>query len=167
VSDIRLAMHMNARCHEVVAPLLALERDATLGFPAAGRPGAAAEIDRGARILHFAPGRWLLTADALERNADRIERLVGAGALLIDGRAKWSRIELSGSTARGVLAGLLPIEQLLGARGCAAVTLLDCPGVLAANDAGLEFWVGRSRAPWLHATLSAWLSRQAARGSGA
>jgi sarcosine oxidase gamma subunit len=163
MNEIRLALHRDVRCHEIVTPLRALERDATLGFPAAQQPGAAAELARGARILHFAPGRWLLTADALEREAERIARLMRAGAVAIDGRAKWCRIELSGGRAPETLSGLLPLEQVLGSRGCAAATLLDCPGVLTASDAGLEFWVGRSWASWLHETLGAWLSRGAAR----
>ena len=167
MSEIQLALHRGVRCQEIVAPRLALERDATLGFPAASTPGAAAEIAHGARILHFAPQRWLLTAEALERNADRIERLGSAGALIIDGRAKWCCIELSGGAAREMLSGLLPVEQVLGNRGCAAATLLECPGVLAGSETGLEFWVGRSWASWLHETLTAWLSRRAAPGSGA
>jgi sarcosine oxidase gamma subunit len=163
MSELRLALHGDVRCHEIVVPLAALARDATLGFPAAQSPGAAAELGHGARILHFAPGRWLLTADGREREADRIERLQRAGALLIDGRAKWCRIELRGGEAREVLSGLMPIEQVLGSRGCAAATLLDCPGVLAAGEGGLEFWVGRSWACWLHETLGVWLSRRAGR----
>ncbi|MGH8289549.1 MAG: hypothetical protein ACREV7_11050 [Steroidobacteraceae bacterium] len=162
MSDIRLALQRDVRCHELVAPLVALERDATLGFPAAHEPGAAAELAHGARILHFAPQRWLLTADASERAADRIERLRRAGAAVIEGRAKWCCIELSGGDTRSVLSGLLPLEQVLGNRGCAAATLLDCPGVLAAREGGLEFWVGRSWASWLCDTLAAWLSRRAA-----
>lgn len=162
MTDIALALHVNDPCHEVVAPLTTLERDPTLGFPTAQQPGAAADIAPGARLLHFAPGRWLLTAGS-EREADCIERLRRAGAIVIDGRAKWCRIELSGRTARAVLSGLLPVEQVLGARGCAATTLLDCPGVLAARETGLEFWVGRSWASWLHGTLTAWLSLRAAR----
>jgi hypothetical protein len=165
VSERLLTLETNAQCHELVAPLIALERDAALGFPAATEPGSAVEIARGARILHFAPGRWLLTGEALEREADRIERWVRAGGILIDGRAKWCRIELTGGAPRAVLAGLLPVEQVLGTRGCAAASLLECPGVLAASEAGLEFWVGRSWACWLHATLDAWLSRRAAPGS--
>jgi hypothetical protein len=163
MSDTRLALHRDVHCHEIVAPLIALERDATLGFPAALQPGVAAQLARGALILHFAPGRWLLTVAALEREADRIERLLGAGAVVIDGRAKWCRIEVRGKDARQVLSGLLPVEQVLGSRGCAAATLLDCPGVLATSGVGLEFWVGRSWAPWLHDTLTAWLSRRATR----
>jgi sarcosine oxidase gamma subunit len=163
MSDSRLALHEDEPCHEIVVPLVALERDLTLGFPAAQRPGAAAELGSRALILHFAPGRWLLTGDALEQQADRIERLRAAGALVIDGRAKWCRIELSGAYAREVLCGLLPVEQVLGARGCAAATLLDCPGVLAAGSAGLHFWVGRSWASWMYDTLSAWLTRCGAR----
>lgn len=163
MTDIALALHVNDPCHEVVAPLTTLERDPTLGFPAAQQPGAAAGIAPGARLLHFAPGRWLLTAGARAREADRIERLRRAGAIVIDGGAKWCRIELSGSAARAVLSELLPLEQVLGARGCAAATLLDCPGVLAASEAGVEFWLGRSWAWWLHGTLIAWLSLRAAR----
>jgi len=165
MSNLRLALHGDVHCYELVAPLIALARDPTLGFAAAHAPRAAGEIARGARILHFAPGRWLLTAAALEREADRIERLHRAGAVVIDGRAKWSCIELSGQDARPVLSGLLPVAQVLGDRGCAAATLLGCPGVLAAGAGGLEFWVGRSWAPWLHDTLAAWLSRRAPRGA--
>jgi hypothetical protein len=145
-----------------VAPPVALALDPTLGFPAAPAPGAAAELVHGVRILHFAPRRWLLTAEARECEFDRIERLRRAGALVIDGRAKWCCIELSGQDVRSVLSGLLPVEQVLGERGCAAATLLDCPGVLAARAGGLEFWVGRSWASWLHETLAAWLRRRAA-----
>ena len=163
MTDIALALRVDEHCHEVVAPLAALERDPTLGFPAAQQPGAAAGIAPGGRILYFAPGRWLLTAGAREREADRIERLRRAGAIVIDGRAKWCCIELSGSTARAVLSGLLPVEQVLATRGCAAATLLECQGVLAGSETGLQFWVGRSSAWWLHATLTAWLSRRAAR----
>jgi sarcosine oxidase gamma subunit len=167
LSETSFALKMNVRCHELVAPLTALERDATLGFATASEPGAAVALAGGARILHFAPGRWLITEDALEREAERIARLVGAGATIIDGRAKWCRIELTGGAPRQVLSGLLPVEQVLGSRGCAAASLLECPGVLAANGAALEFWVGRSWASWLHETLAAWLKRRAALSCGA
>jgi len=166
MSGIRLALHRDLHCCEIVAPPLALARDPTLGFPAARLPGAAAELVRGVRILHFAPDRWLLTAEARACEFEHIERLRRAGAIVIDGRAKWCRIELGGQDARSVLSGLLPVEQVLADRGCAATTLLDCPGVLAASPAsggGLEFWVGRSWGSWLHETLAAWLSRCAAR----
>ncbi|HTX06064.1 MAG TPA: hypothetical protein VMD06_09565 [Steroidobacteraceae bacterium] len=163
MTPIRLALHRDLHCCEIVAPPLALARDPTLGFPAAQAPGAAAELVRGVRILHFAPDRWLLTAEARACELEHIERLRRAGAIIIDGRAKWCRIELSGQDARSVLAGLLPVEQVLADRGCAATTLLECPGVLAASECGLEFWVGRSWGSWLHETLAAWLSRCAAR----
>jgi sarcosine oxidase gamma subunit len=162
LSETSFTLKMPVRCHELVAPLTALERDATLGFPTASRPGTAVAIAGGARILHFAPGRWLVTEDALAREAERIARLVGAGATIIDGRAKWCRIELTGGAPRRVLSGLLPVEQVLGSRGCAAASLLECPGVLAANGAALEFWVGRSWASWLQETLEGWLKRRAA-----
>jgi sarcosine oxidase gamma subunit len=163
MSELQLALQSDVPSQEVMVPPIALARDTTLGFPAAHAPGAAAGLAHGARILHFAPGRWLLTAQAREREADRIERLRRAGAILIDGRAKWCCIELSGQDARSALSGLLPVEQLLAERGCAAATLLECPGVLASREGGLEFWVGRSWAPWLHATLTSWLSRRAPR----
>lgn len=165
MSETSFTLTMELRCQELVAPLTALARDATLGF-AAREAGAAVAIG-GGRILHFAPGRWLVTEDALEREAERIARLVAAGATLIDGRAKWCRIEITGGAPRQVLSRLLPVEQVLGNRGCAAASLLECPGVLAANGAALEFWVGRSWASWLHETLQSWVRRRAASDCGA
>lgn len=163
MSDIRLVLHESPECRELLAPLLALERDVSLGFPAARQPGTAAELAPGARVLHFAPGRWLLTGTAPELEAGCIERLSRVGALSLDGRAKWCVLELHGADAPRVLSGLLAVEQVMGTRGCAAATLLDCPGVLATSAAGLEYWVGRSWARWLHDTLAAWLSRRAPR----
>ena len=101
-------------------------------------------------LLHFAPARWLAPAPAPE-----LRRLLGnaaAAGSLIDARGKWVTVDITGAGAARLLACTLDIEAVLSSRDCAAVTLFDCPAIVARIPQGFRLWVQSSYAAHLLAT---------------
>jgi heterotetrameric sarcosine oxidase gamma subunit len=125
-----------------------------VGWPAA--PGAVRhDADGRPVLLHFAPARWLVPAphpDILALLAAATE--AGAGIVVgVDG--KWQALELTGAGARRVLASTIDVEQALDGRECAALTLFDCPAIVARIPAGFAIWVRASYAADFVAAVSA------------
>jgi heterotetrameric sarcosine oxidase gamma subunit len=116
-----------------------------VGWPAA--PGAVRHDEQGRPVLlHFAPARWLVPAPHPDIAA-LIEAATqaGAGAIVaVDG--KWRAMELTGPGAARLLASTVDVEAVLDGRECAAVTLFDCPALLARVPGGFAVWVRASYA---------------------
>jgi heterotetrameric sarcosine oxidase gamma subunit len=103
-------------------------------------------------LLHFAPGRWLAPAPAPElRRLLEGAAVAGAGSL-IDAGGKWVTVDIAGAGAARLLACTLDIEAVLSIRDCAAVTLFDCPAVVARVAQDFRLWVQASYAAHLLAT---------------
>ena len=116
-----------------------------VGWPAA--PGAVRRDDAGRPVLlHFAPARWLVPTPHADIAAV-VEAAVKAGAgAVVDVEGKWQAFALTGPRAARVLAATLDVEAVLEGRECAAVSLFDCPAVLASAPGGFEVWVQASYA---------------------
>ena len=116
-----------------------------VGWPAA--PGAVRHDEAGHPVLlHFAPARWLAPAphpDIAALIDAAIEAGAGAG---VDVDGKWAAMELVGPGAARLLASTVDVELVLGGRECAAVTLFDCPAILARMPGGFAIWVRSSYA---------------------
>jgi hypothetical protein len=97
-------------------------------------------------LLHFAPGRWLAPAPDEEiRSLLAAPGLAAAGAA-VEVTGKWEGFLIRGSGAARLLACTLAVEPVLSARDCAAVTLFDCPAILARAPGGFAVWVQSSYA---------------------
>ena len=138
------------RCHELVVPLSRLAADPSL---AAG-PGSVRRYADGAAVLHMGPGRWLLTGHALEREPALVATAEASGGSLLDVSGKWLRLSVTGAEAPGHLSQFLSLRQVLHARDCAPVSILDCPTLLARCERGFELWTTRSWARWLQESLT-------------
>ncbi len=107
-----------------------------------GRVDVAA--DGSPRRLHFAPRRWLVPSP----DAQLLERLRGAeaggAATCIDVTGKWVALRVAGVHAGRALASTIDLGAVLAGRACAAVTLFDCPSIVARDSAGLRAWVAAS-----------------------
>jgi heterotetrameric sarcosine oxidase gamma subunit len=116
-----------------------------VGWPAA--PGAVRHDAAGRPVLlHFAPARWLVPAPHPDIAA-LIDAATQAGAgAVVDVDGKWKAVELLGPGAARLLASTIDVEAVLGGRECAAVTLFDCPAVLARVPDGFGIWVRSSYA---------------------
>lgn len=97
-------------------------------FPAA--PGAVTR-DAGGQpaLLHFAPGRWLAPASAID--AATLAAAIGPLGSVFDVGGKWQRLSLSGPRAARLLASTCDAAAVLQGRACAALELFDCPSILA------------------------------------
>ena len=135
-------------------PRIALEFIAFGGprpeFIAVSWPTAPGGVRRDAQqrpeLLHFAPDRWLALDPAAEVTA-LLGAAVDAGAgVLVDASGKWEELLISGPGAARLLASAIAVEAVLERRGCAAVTLFDCPAVLARQSENLVLWVQSSYA---------------------
>lgn len=132
-------------------------------WPAHGRLSPEWPLDPGAvrrdaqqqpALLHFAPARWLAPAPdpALRR---LLEGAASAGAgSLIDASGKWVPVDIEGPGAARLLASTLDVGAVLGSRDCAAVTLFDCPAIVARVPRGFRLWVQASYAAHLLATAA-------------
>jgi sarcosine oxidase gamma subunit len=157
--DLEIELTCAEPCYELALPGRPAEAPAA---SAASAPGSVSSPAPGACVLYFAPERWLLTGFAPEAAATLAERLAGPAAALIDARSKWCRIAVRGSRGAHLLARVLAVEQVLGTRACAACSVLDCPVIIQRSGAAFDLWVGRSWAPWLHATFCALAPARAA-----
>lgn len=103
-------------------------------------------------LLHFAPGRWL----APDPDEDTCSLLAAAGlaaaGVVVEVTGKWEALLIRGTRAPRLLACALAIEPVLNARDCAAVTLFDCPAILARAPGGFAVWVQSSYAADFAAT---------------
>jgi len=112
------------------------------------QPGALVRDPGGMpQVLHFAPGRWLLTGAAAGAGADVAAE--ADYARRVDVTGKWQAYALTGAGAATLLANTLSPEAVLLGRQCAAVSLFDCPCVLARIEAGFAIWVQASYAAHL------------------
>jgi len=80
--------------------------------------------------LPIAPGRWLW----LNADADETAGRLGASACVVDVEGKWTVFTCGGPRARRALATAVDIDRVLQVRGCASLTLFDCPVVLARTE---------------------------------
>lgn len=80
--------------------------------------------------LAIAPGRWLW----LNADADETAGKLGASACVVDVEGKWTAFACGGPRARRALATAVDIDRALQARGCASLTLFDCPVVLVRTE---------------------------------
>jgi sarcosine oxidase gamma subunit len=138
-------------CFELVANALS---------PWAGWPTNAGAVrhapDGSPEVLHFAPSRWLLpnpTGDLLAGAAEQ------SAAMLVDVEGKWQRRSLRGSGAMRLLAATADVEAMLTGRDCAALSLFDCPALVARGHGSIEVWVLSSYARFLDEQLAHALSR--------
>ena len=83
-------------------------------------------------LLPTAQGRWLW----LEPDAGRLPELLERGLIVVDVDGKWVTYAAEPHVARRILAAALDVDEVLRLRGCASVTLFDCPAVLARLDGG-------------------------------
>lgn len=119
-----------------------------LGAAAWSTAPGAAEIsaDGSPRRLHYAPGRWLLP-DPDRVMHGQLEAAVASGfGVRLDVEGKWTAILLSGPDARRALASTIDIAAVLANRGCAAVSLFDCPAVAMRDVDRYRLWVAASYA---------------------
>jgi len=93
-------------------------------------------------LLHVAAARWF----APQSNLDLAARLQGAEAFacVIEVTGKWAGWHLGGPAAPRLLARTIAIDAVLAERGCAAVTLFDCPAFVARRDGDFLVWVRSS-----------------------
>lgn len=132
------------------------------GFDAAAWPcapgGAVRDERQHLRLLHVAPGRWLLPEpnEATQALADSAAR-TGQGAA-IDVTGKWERIAICGPGAARLLACAIEIHAVLDGRDCATVRLFDCPAVVARQPEGFALWVQSSYAGDFLATAGGFLA---------
>jgi sarcosine oxidase gamma subunit len=121
-------------------------------FPTA--PGAVTRNGLGqCELLHIAAAHWLAPEPSTELAA-LLDDATTAGAgvqIRVDG--KWQAIMLAGAGARRALARTVPLDTILAARDCAAVSLFDCPAVIARSEAGFDLWVQASYAADLLASF--------------
>ena len=80
--------------------------------------------------LAIAPGRWLW----LNADADETAGKLGTSACVVDVEGKWTVFTCGGPRARRALATAVDIDRALQARGCASLTLFDCPVVLVRTE---------------------------------
>jgi heterotetrameric sarcosine oxidase gamma subunit len=100
--------------------------------------------DQRIELLHFAPGRWLAPDPSEE-----VQSLLAAAAAASAGTAlevsgKWDQMRIAGSGAARLLACGVCAEEVLAERECAALTLFDCPAILARAADGFRLWVQSS-----------------------
>ncbi len=97
-------------------------------------------------LLPIAPGRWF--APSLEATTESLmEAASNAGSgTVIDVSGKWYAMTLVGRGASRLLASTIDIEAVLLDRPCAALTLFDCPAIVARSPLGFSIWVHSSYA---------------------
>ena len=125
------------------------------------KPGAVLRTADGRlEALHFAPGRWLLP----DPSAELFAAIAGqSAAVLVDVEGKWQRRSVRGSGAMRLLAAAADVEAMLAGRDCAALSLCDCPAIVARGRGTIELWVHASFARFLDEGLAHIRSRVASR----
>jgi hypothetical protein len=111
-------------------------------------------------VLHFAPGRWLLS----EPSTDLLDAIAEhPSAVIVDVEGKWQRRSLRGGGALRLLAAAADVEAMLADRRCAAMSLFGCPAIVARAGEAIELWVHASYARFFDEQLAVALSRTASR----
>ena len=133
-----------ARTLEFVAYCWPLDAAAFSGWPL-----EAGSVRRDAQqqpsLLHFAAGRWLVADAGAEQQQALLEAAAGnAAGVVVDVTGKWCGLELTGPGATALLAFSIDVAAVLDGRECAAVTLMDCPAIVARSVAGYHLWVQAS-----------------------
>ena len=120
---------MQANTHVVDLEFVGFQ-SAVAGLPVA--PGQTRYAPTGEPVLlHHAPGRWFAPAadDTLRLELEALEA-AGEGALF-DVTGKFHTRQLQGAPGRSWLAQQCHVATVLAGRDCAALTLFDCPALLA------------------------------------
>ena len=103
--------------------------------------------------MHTGPGRWLLS----EPNDDMlafVQSAVTAGAgMATSVHGKWRLVALTGSGSKKMLTAGADLDSMLTGRQCAALSLFDCPAIVATRRDGYDVWVGASYAAAFMAKL--------------
>jgi sarcosine oxidase gamma subunit len=109
------------------------------GWPSA--PGALArDSDDSASLLHFAPGR-VLAPDPSASTEALLDAAASQGVgTRIDVTGKWERYNVRGPGAARLLACAIELETVLHNRDCVAVTIFDCPAIVARSRDGFDLW---------------------------
>lgn len=95
-------------------------------------------------LLHFAPGR-VLAPDPSAATEALLDAAAAQGVgSSIDVTGKWEHYIIAGPDAARLLACAIEVGAVLEKRECAAVTLFDCPAVIARAHAGFELWLQSS-----------------------
>jgi hypothetical protein len=102
--------------------------------------------DDTACLLQFAPGR-VLAPDPSAATEALLDAATSQGAgNRIDVTGKWEHFFIRGPGGARLLACTVELNAVLDKRDCAAVTLFDCPGIVARCLDGFELWVQSSYA---------------------
>ena len=97
-------------------------------------------------LLQFAPGR-VLAPDPSAATEAAVDAAASQGAgNRIDVTGKWEHYLVRGPGAARLLACTVELNAVLDQRDCAAVTLFDCPAIVARCRDGYELWVQSSYA---------------------
>ena len=109
------------------------------------KPGAVRYDERRRPLLlHYAPGRWLAPEPSLEIRSLLATAAQAAVGVVVEVTGKRDALLISGTGATRLLACAIAIEAVLNARDCAALTLFDCPAILARAPEGFAVWVQSS-----------------------
>jgi hypothetical protein len=100
-------------------------------------------LDR-AILLHFAPGRVLAPDPSAATEAVLDAATTQGAGTRIDATGKWAHYVIAGPDAARLLACTIELGSVLDKRECAAVTLFDCPAVIARTHTGFELWLQSS-----------------------
>lgn len=98
-------------------------------------PGTVSRFESQTVAMHFAPARWLL-ADAAPKSVVDAQ---AEGAIVFEVTGKWRCLEIGGAGAADWLAAGTNLAMVLHDRDCAAVSLFDCPVVIARRSDGDGF----------------------------
>jgi sarcosine oxidase gamma subunit len=117
-----------------------------LGEPAWPNAPGAVRYDRQQHpvLLHFAPGRWLAPEPGVEIRSLLATAARAAVGVVVEVTGKRDGLFIGGPGATRLLACAIAIEAVLNARDCAALTLFDCPAILARAPGGFAVWVQSS-----------------------
>lgn len=141
----RLERRPAARTLEFVAFTFPPGGALSVGWPI--EPGGVRRaVDDRLALLHFAPARWLLPDPAADITALAAAAVAAGAGTVVDVSGKWQAMELTGPGATRMLASAVDPVAVLDGRGCAALTLFDCPVVLAHHAEGFALWVRASYA---------------------
>ena len=82
--------------------------------------------------LRISADRWLW----LDPVHATLAELASPGLIVVDVDGKWVVYDAEAGVTRRVLTFAVDLDEILAARGHAAVTLFDCPAVVARRDGG-------------------------------
>jgi hypothetical protein len=148
----RGAVHMVAepikRCVEVVISRperLAGQASADL---ARALPGTVLREPAAGLAVHYAPKRWLF----IEPDEGYLSS-ISIEAHLFEVSGKWCRFRLEGNDARRALSAGCDPDTTLAGRGCARLSLFDCPTIVVQLNGTITLCVEASYAASLQAAV--------------